>query len=55
MGQLVPLRTGARKDTTGVLDNRGAADTVWARTTDGAGIFTYMTPPSPGRGNAGMM
>ena len=41
-------------DTTGKLEKRGNNVTVFGRTEDGAGIFTYLTPPSPGKTNKGM-
>ena len=41
-------------DTTGTLTKRGDATTVWGRTEDGGGVFTYLSPPTPGATNAGM-
>jgi hypothetical protein len=41
-------------DTTGTLTKRGDATTVWGRTEDGGGVFTYLTPPTPGATNVGM-
>ena len=45
---------GVEIDTTGPLTKRGDGTTVWGRTEDGSGVFTYLTPPTPGATNEGM-
>jgi len=41
-------------DSVGPLLKRGDSETVYGRTEDGGGIWTYLTPPTPGRTNQGM-
>lgn len=41
-------------DTAGPLLKRGDTTTVYGRTEDGSGIWTYLTPPTPKKTNKGM-
>ena len=42
-------------DSAGPFDKRGDATTVFARTEDGGGVWTYLTPPTPKATNRGMI
>ena len=42
-------------DSAGPFLKRGDATTVYARTEDGGGVWTYLTPPTPTKTNKGMI